>query len=144
MNGNLCYNGNIDGINPYIFKDRTVDDDKILFIRLTSYGKFKKMLNIRGEYNHSERMLEGILDTHRFFKGDKSVLCSWINNWGILDYISFRSRQIFWLIVVLICYMFKKITPYIPDFIINNKINNTIKEFMFKIYQDIFIIFYNS
>tara|TARA_B110000211_G_scaffold209707_1_gene247225 strand:- start:580 stop:1485 length:906 start_codon:yes stop_codon:yes gene_type:complete len=144
MNGELCYNGNIDGINPYIFKERTVDDDKILFIRLTSYGKLKKMLNIRGEHNHSERMLEGILDTHRFFKGDKSTLCSWINNWGFLDYLIFRSRQIFWLIMVLCCYILKKIIPYIPDFITNNKIVNTLRDFIYKIYQDMFIIFYNS
>ena len=144
MNGDLCYNGNIDGSNPYIFKERTVDDDKILFIRLTSYGKFKKMLNIRGEYNHSERMLEGILDTHKFFKGDKSSLCSWVNNWGVMDYITFRSRQIFWLLVVLMCYIFKKCAPYVPNFMVNNKIINTLRDFIYKIYQDMFVIFYNS
>uniref|UniRef100_A0A6C0B4C5 PNPLA domain-containing protein n=1 Tax=viral metagenome TaxID=1070528 RepID=A0A6C0B4C5_9ZZZZ len=144
MNGELCYNGNIDGINPYIFKERTVDDNKILFIRLTSYGKLKKMLNIKGEHNYSERMLEGILDTHRFFKGDPSKLCSWVNNWGITDYVAFRLRQIFWLTVVLCCYILNKIKPYIPNFIINNKIVNTLSDFIHKIYQDIFIIFYNS
>ena len=144
MNGELCYKGNIDGCNPHIFNERTIDDNKILFVRLTMFRKLKKMIHIRGEHNNSERILEGILDTHRFFKGETSILCSWINNWGVFDYITFRSRQIFWLSIVLYCYILNKIKPYIPHFITDNKIANTLKEFIYKIYQDLFVIFYNS
>lgn len=144
MNGELCYKGYIDGCNPHIFKERTLDDNKILFVRLTTLSKLKKLIHVRGEYNNTERILEGILSTHRFFKGEKSILCSWINNWGVTDYITFRFRQIFWLAIVLYCYLIHKVTPYIPDILIHNKIVNTIKDFVYKIYQDLFIIFYNS
>ena len=144
MNGKISHNGNIDGFNPYIFKDRTVDDPDILFIRITMLSTLKKMFNIKRETNSAERKLEGILDTHKFFKGDSSQLCSWINKWGLYDYFIFRSRQIFWLSIVLICYIFVKIRPFIPAFIYNNKFSNTITEFLYKFYTDLFIIFYNS
>lgn len=144
MNGKLCYNGHIDGFNPHIFNERTIDDDKILFIKLTTYGKLKKMLHVKGEHNNAERILEGILDTHHFFKGDKSTLCSWINNWGVTDYLVFRSRQVICLYIVFCCYIIHKLKPYTPLIITDNKLVNILKEFIYKIYQDLFIIFYNS
>jgi len=144
MDGNLCYKGKIDAFNPYIFKERTLDDDKILFISLTNFNKLKKMIHVRGERNNSERTLEGVLDIHKFFKGDKSMLCSWVNNWGISYYFIFRSRQVFCLFLVLFFNILYKLKAYIPNFIIDNKITNTLKDFFYKFYGDLFILFYNS
>lgn len=144
MDGTLCYKGRIDGCNPYIFKKRTIDDDKILFIRLTSFSKLKKMMHIKGEYNNSERLLEGALDLHKFFKGEKSLLCSWVNNWTLFDYCVFRGRQLFWFSVVFTCYIIHKIKPYIPGIITDNRIYYIIKSVVSNTYQDLFVIFYNS
>ena len=144
MDGTLCYKGCIDGCTPYIFKKRTTDDDQILFIRLTSFSKFKKMLHIKGEYNNSERLLEGALDLHKFFKGDHSTLCSWVNKWTLYDYCIFRGRQLLWFNIVFICYLIHIIKPYVPSIMTNNRLYYIIYGVLSNAYRDLFVIFYNS
>lgn len=145
MNGNPSYKGSIDGMNPYIFNRRTSDDNKILFIRLTQYGMLKKMIHSRGEKNGAQRISEGILDAHVFYTTNKStLLCSWINYWSYLDYFKFRLRQFTRIILACCIFLYIKIKPYIPKKIFRNKYIRLIRFLLYQLFDDIFIIFYNS
>jgi hypothetical protein len=149
MNGQYSNDGYIDGASPYIFNERTVDDTKILFFKLTQYGKLKNMLHIRGELNFEQRIIEGILDVHEFYmKQQPTIFCSWVNHWKLQDYIVFRIRRILWLIVVCILYVCSKCKSYIPSYIItkctSNRLFSVLSEHLTYLYKDLFVLFYNS
>ena len=144
MNGDMSYNGHIDGFNPYIFENRTIDDDKILFIHLSTPDKFKKCFHVKGEVNPDNRIFEGILETHKLFTNQYSTLCSWVNNWGIKKYGILRIRQLLWLLVVYILYFVQKYKYLIPEKVYSNNVFLFFQNFVSKIYHDIFVLVYNS
>jgi len=145
IDGNITQDNNMDNMSPYVFEDRTLDDPKIIFIKLTTYSRLKKVFHIKGETNFNERITEGILDIHSFFKyKNKTSLCSWVNNWGLYDYIEFRTRNILLYCLFLILYLFKKIGELIPSMILNSKLCSILSNYIKKIYEDLFTLFYNS
>jgi len=149
MNGEYSRNGKIDATTPYIFNNRTIDDTKILFFRLTQYKKFKNMFHIRGEHNLEQRIMEGVLDVHSFYMKDEPTLfCSWINKWSILDYIVYRFRRLCWLCIVIVLYIYNNYKSYIPTVIIttvtSNRLFNIIMEHLTYLHNDLFVLFYNS
>lgn len=145
MNGDATYEGAIDGFNPYLFNSRTIDDSKILFIRLTQCGMFTKMVHMRGEKNVTQRITEGILDAHRFYMTNKNTrLCSWVNHWSVLDYGKFRVRQLLRMVLVWCIFLYINIRPFIPKKIFSNKYVRLIRFFLYQLFDDLFIIFYNS
>ena len=149
MNGNASNDGFIDGCDPYIFNERTKDDNRILFFKLTQYGKLKNMFHIQGEINFEKRILEGLLDIHSFYMKDEPTLfCSWINNWTLKDYIIFRIRKIIWLSFVCLIYIYSNYKQYIPNFIttkiLSNRLFSLLIEHINYFYKDLFILFYNS
>lgn len=94
--------GCIDGAFPYMFKKRE-GKRKILFINLQSWDKIKKMLYIKNEDNIYPRVFEGLMDAHNFFNTNKpNNMCSYVNDWGILDIILFRMRESIYTILVYI------------------------------------------
>jgi hypothetical protein len=93
IDGNLTYNNCIDGFYPYIFKKR--NDRKRLFIKLASISFIKSMYTIKSEKNAYVRILYGINDINCFFTNSKNTeLCNYIDNWNIIDIISFKMRYI--------------------------------------------------
>ena len=96
--------GCIDGAFPYMFKSRE-NKRKVLFLNLQSFDKIKKMIFIKNEKNIYPRLLEGLMDTHRFFETCKSNnMCSYVNDWNIIDILFFRLREI---IYVILFYIFR-------------------------------------
>ena len=96
--------GCIDGAFPYMFKSRE-NKRKVLFLNLQSFDKIKKMIFIKNEKNIYPRLLEGLMDTHRFFETSKSNnMCSYVNDWNIIDILFFRLREI---IYVILFYIFR-------------------------------------
>jgi len=94
--------GCIDGAFPYMFKKRE-GKRKILFINLQSWDKIKKMLYIKNEHNIYPRVFEGLMDAHNFFNTNKpNNMCSYVNDWGIIDIILFRMRESIYTILVYI------------------------------------------
>lgn len=106
--------GCIDGAFPHIFKPKK--DRKILFLNLQSFDKIKKMIFIKHEKNIYPRLLEGLMDTHFFFESDKSNnMCSYVNNWGIIDILIFRLREIIYVTLVYIFRLGLKIDTLFPE-----------------------------
>ena len=106
--------GCIDGSFPHIFKPKK--NRKILFLNLQSIDKIKKMIFIKHEKNIYPRLLEGLMDTHSFFEKDKSNnMCSYVNDWGLIDILFFRMREIIYVTLVYIFRLGLKIDSLFPD-----------------------------
>jgi len=56
------------------------------------------------------------MDTHQFFETNKRTnMCSYVNNWSILDILIFRLREIIFVILVYIFRIGMKIDTLFPD-----------------------------
>ncbi len=107
--------GCIDGAFPYMFKSRE-NKRKVLFLNLQSFDKIKKMIFIKNEKNIYPRLLEGLMDTHRFFETGKSNnMCSYVNDWNIIDILFFRLREIIYVILFYIFRVGLHIDNLLPD-----------------------------
>ena len=107
--------GCIDGAFPYMFKSRT-RKRKILFLNLQSMDKFKKMIFIKNEKNIYPRLLEGLMDTHSFFeKNIPNNMCSYVNDWSMIDILLFRLREIIYVILFYIFRVGLRIDNLLPE-----------------------------
>jgi len=122
IDGNLLFeNKYIDGINPYIFKIK--NDRKILYLNLYGYDKIKYLLNIKNEKTNFHRILSGLLDIHNFFiKQTNTDMCSYINEWNILDnsrfFIKKMAENILIYFVCIINLLLKNVSVEIKDFVL--------------------------
>lgn len=144
INGEPHNNYKVDAMAPYIFNCRTCDDTKILFFKLTYFGKLKKLIHISKDKTPSERILTGILDIHKFFNEGYSKMCSWVNDWSVLEYLEFRSRQVLTFIIVIIICLMTTLYKWTPVNIKESSFVKIIRYFMVKVYTDCFTLFYNN
>ena len=115
--------GCMDGAFPYIFKQKTGEKKKILFINLQSLDKFINMIYIKKEKNFFSRVFIGLMDIHEFFLNNKNTkMCSYVNEWGIIDILLFRLREIIYTIVFYILSLGLQIETIIPNKFKNEKI----------------------
>jgi len=123
MDGNILFeNKYIDGINPYIFKNR--NDRKILHLDLFGYDKIKYLINIKNENTNFHRILSGLLDIHNFFiKQSNTDMCSYVNEWSLLNKSRFFLKTIIiekFLVYLICCVILiqKNIPPNIKDYVL--------------------------
>lgn len=108
--------GCMDGAFPYIFKQKSNSKKKILFINLQSIDKFINMIYIKKEKNIFTRVFKGLMDIHEFFNNNKPTkMCSYVNEWGIIDILLFRLREIVYTIVFYIFTLGLQIESIIPE-----------------------------
>jgi hypothetical protein len=132
IDGNILYeNKYIDGINPYIFKVESTT--KILYLDLFGFDKIGNLLNVKNEKTNFHRILSGLLDIHLFFiKQSNTQLCSYVNEWSIINNGFCYFKHIIERICIYMIYVIMVIPHNISDTILG-KISR-------KIFQDIFII----
>ena len=71
IDGNILHeNKFIDGITPFIFKER---ENRILHLDLFGSDKLGNLLNVRNEKTNYHRILSGLLDIHSFFIKKTSI-----------------------------------------------------------------------
>lgn len=100
-----CYkNKYIDGFTPYIFKK---GDRKRLYLDVYTFDKIFYSFNIKNEKSNYHRLLEGLLEVHKFFiKNCNTNMCSDIDNWNITNYASYyvyllvEKILVFFIIVI--------------------------------------------
>jgi hypothetical protein len=85
----------IDGVAPYIFKNNTT---KTIYINLVNTSIIRNMFVTNGEVNPQYRVIEGVVETAKFFNEGRSCMCSWINDWTLLDFI---SQRFFYLCMII-------------------------------------------
>lgn len=107
--------GCIDGAFPYMFKKKE-GKRKILFINLQSWDKILKMLYIKNENNIYSRVFEGLMDAHNFFNTNKANnLCSYVNDWGVVEIILFRIRESIYTVLIYILGIGLQLDDLIPN-----------------------------
>jgi len=124
----------VDGINAYIFKKQ--DNRKILHMELFGYDKFIYALNIKNEKNNFHRILSGLLDIHSFFiKKSITPMCSFVNDWSILNKFNYNIKLLLEYIVLKIFYLIIYIKKYIPEEFKNNLLLKIISKIIFDIFS---------
>ena len=122
IDGNITYkDGFVDGINPYIFKNRV---RKIIFLKGITFN-IGKTFNIYNECNACSRIIEGIIYMHYFFLEKKTTIASYIHKWSNLDLLLFRMREIFAIVIVYSIYYSQFI--YVPGILNDLHIVNKLK-----------------
>lgn len=134
--GNIYHHNSVDGVTPYIFKK---SNRKILFLKLISHHQLNTMVNIKHEINGYGRILEGIIDINKFFTtSKKTIMCSYIDDWTIIDFGCFRIREIIWIIVLLLLDFVLFINAKIPNVISESTHFIRTKHVFINFYKDVF------
>jgi len=139
IDGNVLYeNKSIDGITPFIFKER---ENKILYLDLFGSDKLGNLLNVKNEKSNYHRILSGLLDIHSFFiKKSNTPMCSYVNDWSYSN-ICFNHIKI---IIERICIYLIHVLIFIKKNISDEFKETVIYKILSKISYDVFIIILES
>tara|TARA_A100001015_G_C15026844_1_gene730976 strand:- start:934 stop:1851 length:918 start_codon:yes stop_codon:yes gene_type:complete len=106
----------VDGVLAHIFKKL---ERKTIFYDNTN---LKTMFNLNNEINSVERIMDGVLKTHRLLlKNEKSQLCNYLNNWSNYEYFKRNLKLLIVYIVVKIISTIYDICILINNFFSNNE-----------------------
>ena len=123
--GDLTNNDNIDGFAPHLFYDREISNPKNLILNLHGVGTLKQYINTKNEKNCEDRKLSGILDVHHFFfHGEKTIMCSYLEKWKMIDYFIYRSKIMLRFFIAYLVFIFIFIKNHTPQSIKNNILVN--------------------
>lgn len=135
IDGNILHeNKFIDGITPFIFKER---ENRILHLDLFGSDKLGNLLNVKNEKTNYHRILSGLLDIHSFFiKKTNTSMCSYINDWTysntFYNYIKTLIEKICIYLIHLLLFVQTKMPCEFKD--------TVLYKILSKISYDIFII----
>lgn len=129
---NVSYFNGIDGAYPYIFKG----DKPSLFLRLISIEQMKTIMITKHETDIYSRVIDGIIDINNFFNKKRSIMCSLVNKWTFLDFMSIRLREIIWIFYLYTIEIALIVYDYLPVNIISSNIFKSIKSVLQNIYFD--------
>jgi ssDNA-binding Zn-finger/Zn-ribbon topoisomerase 1 len=137
IDNNMLYKKKyIDGINAYIFNKQ--NNRKILHMELFGYDKIIYALNIKNEKNNFHRILSGLLDIHSFFiKKSNTPMCSYVNDWSLLNKFNYNFKLLIEYLLVNICYITLFMKKYIPDDVKDNLILKILSTLIFHIFSAI-------
>jgi hypothetical protein len=120
-----------------LFDERTVEDNKCLFVHLLQADTIIKSINVSNDKNPSFRAIEGINSIHKFFIGENQKLCSYVNDWSTKQLLYYRFRQIFYLMIVYLIKLLTVLKVYIPDSFYEIPVISFGSQFVEKLYKDI-------
>jgi hypothetical protein len=109
----------IDGITPHIFQD--FRNKNVLFLSIAQMDWAKHIIFMKNENRITARIMYGILDAYDFFHSCKNTkICSYVNNWNILNYVFLYGKEYFGFYLVLLFMlsreMMKRFYPFVKDF----------------------------
>ena len=132
----------MDGGQPFIFKERSCDDRRILYITINQLERLRNMFSLKGEKDQNGRILEGLLDAMQFFTYNKrTTMCSYVNSWNILDFIIIRCKQAGLLFAAYFIYYILYIHSYIPDTIKTTLVYQIANTILITFYKDVVLYF---
>ena len=135
IDGNVLYeNKSVDGITPFIFKER---EKKILYLDLFGSDKLGNLLNVKNEKSNYHRILSGLLDIHSFFiKKSNTPMCSYVNDWSYSN-ICFNHIK---TIIEKMCIFLIHVLIFIKTNISAQFKETVLYKILSKISYDVFII----
>jgi len=135
IDGNVLYeNKSIDGITPFIFKER---EKKVLYLDLFGTDKLGNILNVKNEKTNYHRILSGLLDIHSFFiKQSNTPMCSYVNDWSYsnlcFNYLKTIIERICIYLIHVLIFIKKNISVEFKE--------SVLYKILSKISYDVFII----
>lgn len=124
----------MDGIVPFIFKERT---NKILYLDLYGSDKVGYLFNVKNEKTNFHRILSGLLDIHAFFiKGSNTSMCSYVNDWNYGLQFFNNLKLVFEKVCIYIIHCIIYIKTRIPE----EFKENVLYKIIAKISYDVFVI----
>ena len=136
INGELTYKNCIDGFNPMLFNERTIEDRKILFVHLFTPERLYNCINVKNDKNITFRAIEGIYEVHKFFIGDKQTLCSYVNEWNTKQLLTYRIRQILYYLFIYLINVIVIAKKFIPHSFYDTPVWNLVSHIGSKIHRD--------
>jgi hypothetical protein len=140
INGEQLYkNKYIDGINPYIFdndsNNKNNNNKKILYLDLFGYDKINNLINVKNEKTNYHRILSGVLDIHLFFlKSSSTPMCSYIENWTILNNLHIQIKLLFEKIFIYFISISIMCNKYICGYFTDYLFYKVIQIFIYDLY----------
>jgi hypothetical protein len=128
MKNNFLYKKKyVDGLFPHIFKQKK--GIKNLYLNIKSYDKISHIFNIKNEKSNDNRVLYGLIEMNSFFiKENKTIMCSFVEDWNVIDYFYY---VIFKIIVYILLFNIKVIFLY---YLLIKKMDmNYLNIFLFKL-----------
>lgn len=89
----------VDGNTPHFFLK---SNNKVLFINILCAKCWKNSFYTKNEKTGFDRILIGINDIHNFFSNRQCDFHSYINNWTISEFLIFRLRNFYHIIMIFI------------------------------------------
>lgn len=85
VDDNLLYKERyIDGFYPYMFKEKK--GRKIINLNIINTENITKMMTIKNEKTNTKRVIDGMIDSHKFFTSNlKCSMCSFVDKWSLFD-----------------------------------------------------------
>ena len=121
----------IDGMYPYIFENSK--NNRILYLNIHHLNKISRMISVKNENTNTQRVLEGIIEADIFFRHNSNTsICSFIDQWNIIDKIFYK---LFLIIIYILIFILNKC--YIINNLINessDKNNININKFIYRFY----------
>jgi len=143
INGHIFFKSNgeyfFDGGMPYIFRMRENDPKyRIIYLSVTTLGKLKKILNIKGEKTAYGRILEGILDVYTFFHEKKeTIMTSFVHEWNWQHFLRLRLAHFIMLYITYNMILIHKLVTFLYPKIKNTTLFKHFAPFIRNIYNDI-------
>jgi hypothetical protein len=107
----------LDGGTPYIFKSEDCEEKiKNLYINVITRDKILDSVIIKKDETNVHRVAAGVLDIHNFFfRGKKTAMCSYVDDWSIMRQINFAMIE--WRIycVCVFFYILMKMKEFVPN-----------------------------
>jgi hypothetical protein len=136
MNGNVFYKGRFfDGLTPYLLPRK----QKInrMYIDLYGTDKISNVLNIKNEKSNIHRVFIGALDVHLFFmKGYETQMCSYVNDWGIVNNLKYQIKMGIETIVYYLLLLIYMISKYLNHKSINKYKSGFLKRLLHFVYME--------
>ena len=145
INGDGLYEGKyVDGFFPHIFPSReTNHDDKILYLTINRFSQLYRIFNIKSELTSNARALEGIIDIYKLLLYRKETkICSFIQEWSLLDYTKIRMKQLFVVIFIYIYNYGLKLLSVVIPILKKIELFHYIKPIMNEYYKDILLFIF--
>ena len=142
VNGHIFFESNgqyfFDGGMPYIFKMRENDPKyKIIYLSITTLGKLKKIISIKGEKTAHGRILEGILDVYTFFHEKKETnMTSFVHQWTWQHFLRLRIAHFIILYITYNIIALHKLLTFLYPKIKQNSLFKHFVPFFKNIYND--------
>jgi hypothetical protein len=135
IDSNMLYkNKYIDGLNAHIFNKEP--NKKILHMELFGFDKLVYSLNVKNEKSNFHRILTGLLDIHCFYiKKTNTSMCSFIEDWNILNKCHYNAKLLVELIIVYVVYFIHYSKKYLPEDIKDNIFVKIVSKISFDIFS---------